>query len=110
MVAFLATYLFNDVTHLSDIYERKENKTIRYWTLPYVPGTRSPKSPAYVLTSKFTFSGAEDFAYNLKQLKHVTVVGETTGGGAHPVKRAQARRSILDRSALCARYQSDNQA
>jgi hypothetical protein len=85
MVAFLATYLFDDVTHLSDIYERKENKTTQYWTLPYVPGTRSPKAPAYVLTSKFTFSGAEDFAYNLKQLKRVTVVGETTGGGAHPV-------------------------
>jgi len=85
MVAFLATYLFNDVTHLSDIYERKGNKTTQYWTLPHVPGTRSPKTPAYVLTSKFTFSGAEDFTYNLKQLKRVTVVGETTGGGAHPV-------------------------
>jgi hypothetical protein len=85
MVAFLATYLFNEVTHLSDIYERKKNKTTQYWTLPYVPGTRSPKTPAYVLTSRFTFSGAEDFTYNLKQLKRVTVVGETTGGGAHPV-------------------------
>jgi hypothetical protein len=85
MVAFLATYLFNDVTHLSDIYERKGNKTTQYWTLPKIPGTRSPKTPAYVLTSKFTFSGAEDFTYNLKELKRVTVVGETTGGGAHPV-------------------------
>jgi retinol-binding protein 3 len=85
MVAFLATYLFDDVTHLSDIYERKEDKTTQYWTLPYVPGTRLAKIPAYVLTSKFTFSGAEDFAYNLQWLKRVTVVGETTGGGAHPV-------------------------
>jgi C-terminal processing protease CtpA/Prc len=32
-----------------------------------------------------TFSGAEGFSYNLKSLKRATIVGETTGGGAHPV-------------------------
>ena len=31
-----------------------------------------------------TFSGAEEFTYNLKNLKRATIVGETTGGGAHP--------------------------
>jgi retinol-binding protein 3 len=39
----------------------------------------------YVLTSGHTFSGAEEFAYNLKNLKRATIVGEVTGGGAHPV-------------------------
>jgi len=39
-----------------------------------------------VLTSKRTFSGAEEFTYNLKNLKRATIVGETTGGGAHPVR------------------------
>ena len=38
----------------------------------------------YVLTSGRTFSGAEEFAYNLQALKRATIVGETTGGGAHP--------------------------
>jgi C-terminal processing protease CtpA/Prc len=38
-----------------------------------------------VLTSAQTFSGAEEFCYNLKNLKRATIVGETTGGGAHPV-------------------------
>jgi len=38
----------------------------------------------YVLTSKRTFSGAEEFSYNLKNLKRATIIGETTGGGAHP--------------------------
>jgi retinol-binding protein 3 len=85
MVALIATYLFNEPTHLSDIYDRKENKTTQYWTQPYVPGTRMARVPAFVLTSKSTFSGAEDFSYNLKMLQRVTVVGETTGGGAHPV-------------------------
>jgi C-terminal processing protease CtpA/Prc len=38
-----------------------------------------------VLTSKRTFSGAEEFSYNLKNLKRAMIIGETTGGGAHPV-------------------------
>jgi C-terminal processing protease CtpA/Prc len=38
-----------------------------------------------VLTSHQTFSGAEEFTNNLKVLKRATVVGEVTGGGAHPV-------------------------
>jgi C-terminal processing protease CtpA/Prc len=36
------------------------------------------------LTSNYTFSGAEEFTYNLKNLKRATIIGETTGGGAHP--------------------------
>jgi C-terminal processing protease CtpA/Prc len=38
----------------------------------------------YVLTSQRTFSAAEEFTYNMKNLKRATIVGETTGGGAHP--------------------------
>ena len=38
----------------------------------------------FVLTSKRTFSGAEEFTYSLKTLKRATIVGEVTGGGAHP--------------------------
>ncbi len=41
--------------------------------------------PLYVLTSHDTFSGGEEFCYNLKNLKRATLIGETTGGGAHPV-------------------------
>ena len=51
---------------------------------PHVPGTRYEGKPVYVLTSKRTFSAAEEFTYNLKSLKRATIVGETTGGGAHP--------------------------
>jgi len=53
--------------------------------LPDVPGKRLDGKPAFVLTSKQTFSGAEEFTYNLKNLKRATIVGETTGGGAQPV-------------------------
>jgi hypothetical protein len=86
MIAFISTYLFSDATHLNDLWERKGDVTHQYWTLPYVPGKLlGDKPPAYVLTSKQTFSGAEEFSYNLKNLKRATIIGETTGGGAHPV-------------------------
>jgi hypothetical protein len=85
MVTFIASFLFDKPTHLNDLYNRQENSTHQYWTLPYVPGERLAKQPVFVLTSKGTFSGAEEFAYDLKNQKRATIVGETTGGGAHPV-------------------------
>lgn len=86
MIAFISTYLFSKPTHLNDLWERKGDTTEQYWTLPYVPGKRlGDEKPVYVLISKGTFSGAEEFSYNLKNLKRATIVGETSGGGAHPV-------------------------
>jgi C-terminal processing protease CtpA/Prc len=43
----------------------------------------------YVLTSSRTFSGGEEFAYDLKVLKRALIVGETTGGGAHLIAPRQ---------------------
>ena len=85
MVTLIASYLFDHPTHLIDIYNRKEDSTTQNWTLSYLPGTRLTKEPVFVLTSKRTFSGAEEFAFDLKNQKRATIVGETTGGGAHPV-------------------------
>ncbi|MGY3617766.1 S41 family peptidase [Bradyrhizobium sp. USDA 10063] len=85
MIALISSYLFDQPTHLNDIFNRKEDSTTQFWTLPFVPGVRLTGKPAFVLTSKTTFSGAEEFCYNLKNLKRATIVGETTGGGAHPV-------------------------
>jgi len=36
-----------------------------------------------VLTANFTFSGAEQFAYDLQAIKRAKIVCEVTGGGAH---------------------------
>jgi retinol-binding protein 3 len=84
-VALVTTYLFGpQPVHLNDIYNRPSNTTRQFWTLPYVPGKRLAGKDVYVLTSSFTFSGGEEFAYNLKQLKRATIVGEVTGGGANP--------------------------
>jgi CubicO group peptidase (beta-lactamase class C family) len=51
---------------------------------PVRPRQALRRQDVYVLTSKYTFSGAEEFTYNLKNLKRATIVGETTGGGANP--------------------------
>ena len=85
MVAYISSYLFDDRTHLNDLYNRKEDKTEEFWTTTDVPGKRLGTKPVFVLTAKRTFSGAEEFTYNLKNLKRATIIGETTGGGAHPV-------------------------
>ena len=85
MVTLIASYLFDRPTHLIDIYNRHEDTTQQNWTLSYLPGPRLVKTPVFVLTSKGTFSGAEEFAFDLKNQKRATIVGETTGGGAHPV-------------------------
>jgi hypothetical protein len=85
MVALLCTYLFGpEPVHLNTLYDRPSDKSHQWWTLPYVPGRRYADKDVYVLTSHNTFSAAEEFTYNLKTLKRATVIGETTGGGAHP--------------------------
>ena len=84
-VAWATSYLFDERTHLNDLYFRPENRTTQFWTQAWVPGPRfGGQKPVMVLTSGHTFSGAEEFSYNLKNLKRATIVGETTGGGAHP--------------------------
>jgi hypothetical protein len=54
------------------------------YTAPNVPGALYLNKPVYLLTSRWTFSCAEQFTYDLHNLKRVTIVGETTGGGANP--------------------------
>jgi hypothetical protein len=86
MVAQVSSYLFGpDSVHLNSLYWRPRNRTDDFYTHRDIPGTRyGPNRPVYVLTSRNTFSGAEEFAYNLQALKRATIVGDTTGGGAHP--------------------------
>ena len=84
-VTLLASYLFDQRTQLNDFYYREGNRIEQRWTADVVPGLRyGQKKDVYVLTSKDSFSAAEDFTYALKNQKRVTVVGETTGGGANP--------------------------
>jgi hypothetical protein len=85
-VALVTSYLFGmEPVHLNSLYFRPADRTDHFYTDPHVSGRKfGPDKPVYVLTSARTFSGAEEFAYNLQTRRRATIVGETTGGGAHP--------------------------
>jgi hypothetical protein len=89
-VAYLTSYLFDKRTHLNDLYFRDGDRTKEYWTTEEMPGRKYGQQKAvYVLTGPQTFSGGEEFSYNLQQLKRATLIGETTGGGANPGETRQ---------------------
>ena len=83
-VAYLMSHFFahGDERHLNDLYSRATDTTRQYWTSPAV-ATRYTK-PVYVLTSKRTFSGGEECAYDFQTQKRGVIVGESTGGGSNP--------------------------
>jgi C-terminal processing protease CtpA/Prc len=83
MVQYLCSYFFDKRIHLNSLYSRLSNSTNEFWTKD-VKGKKLPDIPLYVLTSKKTFSGAEEFSYNMQTQKRATLIGETTGGGANP--------------------------
>ena len=85
MVTLIASYLFGpERVHLNDIRWREGNRTQELWTSREVAGRRYTGRDVYILTSRRTFSAAEELAYDLQVLKRATVVGERTGGGANP--------------------------
>jgi hypothetical protein len=84
MVQLISSYFFDEPTHLNSLYWRADDRTDEFWTHEDVTGQRMGDVPLFVLTSRRTFSAAEEFTYNLKTQKRATIIGETTGGGAHP--------------------------
>ena len=84
MTQFLCSYFFAERTHLTSLEWRGLDAPQELWTLDQVPGKRLVDVPLFVLTSGSTFSAAEGFAYALQSRGRATIVGETTGGGAHP--------------------------
>jgi hypothetical protein len=86
-VVYWCSYLLPErPAHLNDIFHADTGETRQFWSLPYLPGSRYLERPVYVLTSSHTFSGGEDFCYTLQTQGRAEVIGETTGGGAHPAQ------------------------
>ncbi|APD06215.1 hypothetical protein UJ101_00676 [Flavobacteriaceae bacterium UJ101] len=84
MIQLLLSYLFSEEpVHLNDFYHRKKDEITQSWTLPYVQGKRMPNIPVYVLISNQTISAGEEFAYDLKNLKRGTIIGEKSAGAAN---------------------------
>lgn len=85
MVALLASYLFDRPVELSGTFDRPSGVFTRSFTEASVLGRRfGGEKPVFILTSKRTFSAAEAFAYDLQALKRAKIIGEPSGGGAHP--------------------------
>jgi len=85
MVNFICSHVLKGGTHINDMYERRTNKTSKSVTDSLDNPASFYTMPIYILTSRRTFSGAEEFSYDLQNQHRATIVGETTGGGAHPV-------------------------
>ena len=85
MIQLISSYFFEEPVHLNSFYIRHTDEWEQYWTQAHVEGPRMVAIPIYILTSERTFSAAEEFTYNLKNMERATIVGETTRGGAHPV-------------------------
>lgn len=84
MIQLLCSYFFAERTLLNRFERRGVAQLEEYWTLPHVPGKKLVDVPLFVLTSRRTFSAAEEFSYDLQNLGRARLIGETTGGGAHP--------------------------
>ncbi len=84
MVQYLCSYFFDQKVHLNSLYWRQGDETEEFWSLEEVGGTKMPEVPLFIITSDRTFSGAEEFSYNMQTQKRATLVGQTTGGGANP--------------------------
>jgi hypothetical protein len=83
-VALVYSYLVDERTKLNSVFFPGENKTVQFWTHPYVPGDRfGGQKPVYVLISGATFSAGEGFSYDLQQYRRATLIGERTKGGAN---------------------------
>jgi len=85
MIQLISSYFFEESVHLNSFYIRETDTIKQFWTQSHVEGKKLTDMPLYVLTSGYTFSAAEEFTYNLKNMERATIIGETTGGGAHPV-------------------------
>ncbi len=84
LIQYVCSYLFEKPTHINSLYYRAANQTTDFVTFEKVDGRKMPDVPLFLLTSAYTFSGGEEFAYDIQTQKRGTLIGETTGGGANP--------------------------
>lgn len=84
LIQYICSYFFDKPTHINSIYWRSSNSTIDFITFEKVDGKKMGKVPIFILTSSYTFSGGEEFAYNIQTQKRGVLIGEITRGGANP--------------------------
>ncbi len=82
-VQYLCSYFFKEPILLNTLYFRKDNFTEEFKVIE-VNGKKRTDVPLLIITGARSFSGAEEFSYNMQTQKRATLVGEVTGGGANP--------------------------
>jgi hypothetical protein len=82
-VQYLCSYFIKDSVLINTLYYRKDNRTDVSFTTN-VNGKKLLDVPLLILTSPKTFSGAEEFSYNMQTQKRGIILGEATGGAANP--------------------------
>jgi hypothetical protein len=92
-VAAVCSYLLPSNRLINKFYWRPQNRWDEFRTGSVIGWHYGTTRPVYVLTSDQTFSGAEEFAYDVQTQRRGEVVGDTTGGGAHP----GGMRSVTER-------------
>lgn len=82
-LALILSYLLDTSKkqHLFSIYDRLQNTTTEYDSLPQITGpSYGSKRGVYVLTSYYTAGVGEEFAFLIQSLHCGTVIGEITSG------------------------------
>lgn len=88
-VALYVSYLSEgDPFLINTIHWPRLDRVEEYLSTDLGRKTYGESRPVYVLASSQTFSGGEGLSYDLQALERAVIVGEITGGGAHPVQRA----------------------
>jgi C-terminal processing protease CtpA/Prc len=83
-VAYYMSYLSEGAPYTVVRIHDRQRGVIETKTTELGERSYGKKKPVYVLTSVFTFSGGEEFAYDVQAFKRGVIVGQTTGGGANP--------------------------
>ena len=84
-VAYFLSYFFDRPAFVVNRIRYRPARVAEFSTTPAPRGTRyGERRPLFVLTSRDTFSAAEEIAYDLQAMKRARIVGEVTGGGANP--------------------------
>jgi hypothetical protein len=84
LIQYICSYFFEKPTHINSLYFRPSGQTTDFITFEKVDGKKMSGIPIFVLTSSYTFSGGEEFAYNIQTQKRGLLIGQVTGGGANP--------------------------
>jgi hypothetical protein len=83
-VAYYMSYLSEGAPYTVVRIHDRQQGVIETKTTELGERSYGKQKPVYVLTSVLTFSGGEEFAYDVQAFKRGVVVGQTTGGGANP--------------------------